>query len=219
MFAKTQTLKLLGALAAALVLAPAAVGADEVRVVRGLVVKADPAAKKLTIRPSAGPDVTLTVTDASRLAIGKKDATLKDVAEGKRVRATYTERGGMKELVVLRHAVTNSATLRKEVKQALTAAKSYTFQQKDKYEEELNEVLADVDDRIDQLEDEAKDAGAEAKAELQDKISRLKKQRTILSDRLGKVKSAGAEAWDDIKSGVNAAGEDLEKMLEDLFKD
>jgi hypothetical protein len=78
----------------------------------------------------------------------------------------------MKELVVLKYADTSAATLRQEVKQALAAAKLNTFQQKDKYEAELREVVNNLDDRIDQLEADAK---AEVKAKLQEQIAALKK--------------------------------------------
>ncbi len=208
------------ALAAVLIAGPAlgAARAAETAVVRGTVVKADATAKQVTVRPADGKDVTLAVTAASRLEVGGKPATVAQFKDGQRVRATYAEKGGTKEVVLLKPAVTSDEQLGKEVKQALGAAKSYTFQQKDKYEAELREVADNVDDRIDLLEVEAKDAGAEAKAKIQARIAELRKRRGALEDRLSKVKSATADAWDDVKAGVGAAAADLEKALGELFK-
>ncbi|HEY1191676.1 MAG TPA: hypothetical protein VGE74_28850 [Gemmata sp.] len=189
--------------------------AVETDVVRGLVVKADAGAKQVTVRPAAGPDVVLTVTDASRIMVGAKDATVRDIKQGQRVRATYTLRAGKKEVVSLRPSATTSAELHSKVKKTLAAAKTYTFQQKDKYAADLREVGHTLDDRIDHLEAEAKDAKADAKQKLQAEIDDLKKQRGALNDRLMTVQSATADTWDDVKSGVSKAASDLEKWLND----
>lgn len=205
-------------LAAVLLAGPGTARAAETAVVRGSVVKADATAKQITIRPADGKDVTLAAAAASRLEVGGKPATLDQFKDGQRVRATYAEKGGTKEIVLLKPAVTTDEQLGKEVKQALAAAKSYTFQQKDKYEAELREAADGVDDRIDQLEADAKDAGAEAKKKIQARIAELRKRRGALNDRLSKVGAATADAWDEFKAGVGDAGSELEKAIGELFK-
>jgi hypothetical protein len=188
-------------------------------VVRGQLIKIDASVHQVTVRPTSGADVTLAVTAGSQLKSGGKLATLARFNVGQRVRATYAEKNGVNEIVVLKPAVTTDEQLRKEINQALTTAKQYTFQQKDKYEAKLHETLNDVDDRIDHLEAEAKTAGTEAKARIRTHIAELKKHRTVLGERLEKAKSATADAWDNIKAGVGAAGTDLQKSLGELFKD
>ena len=186
--------------------------------VRGAVVKADAGAKQLTLRPAAGPDVTLAVTDASVLEVGGKKATVGDLKPGQRVRATYTERAGVKEVVVLRPAVT-TADLKSRVKQTLAAAKSYTFQHKGEYQTRLRGMAADVDDRLDSLEVEAQGATGEAKARLQTQIATLKKKRAALNDHLDAAESATADTWDELKTGAGKAASDLESTLHNIFKD
>jgi Cu/Ag efflux protein CusF len=192
--------------------------AEEATTIRGSVVKVDAAAKHVTVRPADGKDVVVAVTAASRLEAAGKPVTLDQFKNGQRVRVTYAARDGVNEIVRLKPAVTTDEELGREVKQALAAARSYTFEQKDKYEARLRDVADDIDDRIDRLEVEAKDAGAEAKAKLRTRIDDLKKRRGALNGRLAKVQSATADAWDDIKAGVGAAVYDLEKTLGDLFK-
>jgi hypothetical protein len=221
MTATLPVLRLLGPAPAVLLilLSAGAALAAETGVVRGRVVKADPAANRITVRPNAGPDMTFAVPAGSRLEAGGKPATLARFKEGQRVRVTYAEKGGTNEVILLKPAVTTDEELGREVRQALSAAKDYTFQQKEKYEAELQEVIADVDDRIDHLEAEAKDVGAEARQRLQARIADLKQKRANLYDRLGGVKSATADAWSDVRSGVNAAAADLERALNKLIKE
>jgi hypothetical protein len=190
--------------------------AADTQVVRGRVTKIDQTSKTVVIRPNEGAEVIVAVTDASRLEAGGKPATLAQLKEGQRVRVTYDPTA--KTLVSLKPVVTDE-DLGREVKQALAAAKEYTFRQKDKYAAELLEVAEDVEDRIDDLEARAKDAGAEAKAKIRAQIAELRKKKDALNGRLEKVKAATAEAWDDVKSGVGAAAAELEKALDRLFKD
>lgn len=212
----TRSAAALGVLA---VLGPA-VRADDVKtdVVRGLVVRADSGAKQITVRPAAGPDVTLAVTDASQLRVGAKGATVGDVKQGQRVRVTYTLRAGMKEIVVLRPAVTTTADLQRELKRALDATKTYTFQQKEWCEAELREVVSNLGDRIDHLRAEAKDAKADVRQRAEAEIARLEKQRDALNDRLATIRSATAETWEDVRGLVGKAVKDLEETLNDLLK-
>lgn len=219
MFRTPSALKGLGLVLGSL-LVPGAGRADDAKVdvVRGLVVRVEAGAQRVTVRPAAGPDVTLAVTDASQLQIGTKDATVGDIKQGQRVRATYTLRAGMKEVVALRPAVTTTADLRREVTRALGAAKKYTFQQKDRYEAELREVLNNTDDRIDHLRAEAKDAKADVRQRAEAEIARLKKQRDSLNDRLATVRPATAETWDEVRSGIGKAAVELGEVLDDILK-
>jgi hypothetical protein len=193
-----------------------AAGADT-HLVRGRVVKTDPAAKTVTVRPNEGADVTLAVTDASRLEVGGKPATVAQLKEGQRVRVSYTDKTN--QVVSLKPAVTTEEDLRREVKQALGAARDYTFRQKDKYEARLRGTAEDVQDRIDYLEARAKDAGAEAKERIRERIAELRKKKGVLNDKLDRVGSATADAWEDVKSGVGAAADDLQKALDRVFRD
>ncbi|MBX9582610.1 MAG: PRC-barrel domain-containing protein [Gemmataceae bacterium] len=203
----------LAVLVAGLVLA-AAPAAAEPEVVRGQVTKVASAADRLTIRTTAGKEITFAAVPGSRLEADGKPLALADLKEGRRVRVTYREAAGRKEVVALKPAVVTDEALKKEVGQALAAAKQYTFQQKDEYAERVRGVIADLDDRIDRLEAEAKDAGAEAEAKLRARLADLKKHRTALKDRLDKVGSAAADAWDDVKDGFSAAARELERVLD-----
>jgi hypothetical protein len=203
--------------AAVVLLSAGPAPAADTAVVRGRVTKIDRTSKTIVVRPNEGADVIVAVTDASRLEVGGKPATLAQVKEGRRVRVTYDPEA--KTLVSLKPAVTTDQDLGREVKQALAAVKDYSFRQKDKYAAQLREAAEDVEDRIDDLEARAKDAGAEAKAKIRAQIAELRKKKGVLNERLEKVRTATAEAWDDVKSGVGEAAAELEKVLDRLFKE
>ncbi|MBN9119721.1 MAG: hypothetical protein J0I06_11285 [Planctomycetes bacterium] len=65
---------------------------------------------------------------------------------------------------------------------------------------------------------EAKDAGADVRQRAGAEITRLKKQRDALNDRLATIKSATAKTWEEVRSGITKATADLEETLDDILK-
>lgn len=200
---------------ALLALTPFPAAAADTETVRGRVTTTDPAANRVGVRTTAGRDLVLAVTPGSRLTVGGKPVGLAELKAGHRVRVTYREADGAKELVALRPAVTTDADLKREVSEALAATRDYTHRRKDEYAERVRGVLDDLDDRIEALREEAAEAGADAKRRLEPRIAELKAKRAALDDRLGKVRAASAEAWDDVKEGFGDAARDLEQWLDD----
>ncbi|MBA4068050.1 MAG: hypothetical protein C0501_30970 [Isosphaera sp.] len=188
--------------------------ADEVQTARGQVVRADADANRVTVRTAAGKEVSLAVTPESKVGTAAKPTTLKQLTAGRKVRVTYQTRDGTDRLLTLVPAVTTDEDLGREVREALKAAKDYSFRQKDKYERELREVVDKVDDRIEDLRDRAKEAGADARAKIEEQVEELKKKRDALADRLGRAAPAAEDAWEDLKSGVGGAVEDLGQALD-----
>jgi cell division protein ZapA (FtsZ GTPase activity inhibitor) len=85
--------------------------------------------------------------------------------------------------------------VKREIKEAVAAAKSYSFNQKDQYEKRLRSVARDLDERIDDLQERASEARGEARAEVEKELKELKKKRVVLREKLAKVRSASADAW------------------------
>lgn len=101
-----------------------------------------------------------------------------------------------------------------QVRQTLQAVKNYSFEQKDEYQKRLQAVLPKLDQRIDNLKRQAEQASGQAKEEYRKQIPRLQKLRARVQDQLARVQSATPGAWQDIKTGVGAAVEDLQKAFE-----
>lgn len=185
------------------------------RTVWGRVSEVQPGGNQLTLKTRDGRELRLHVDAESRLLIEGRPAKLNQFKEGDRAQVTYAELPTGKDRVVrLAGMPATAADLKREVREALDAVKSYTFRQKDEYQKKLESLLEDVDGRLEDLRDRAEDVGAEARKELAREIELLRQKQQVIRDRLAKVKSAGADAWDDIKAGIGDALDDLQQAFE-----
>jgi hypothetical protein len=204
-----------GLLAAALTAAPgAADDAGKLLRARGKVTAVRPEAGQLTLRTLRGQELTLHVDQRSRLRQDDRDLRLNELKEGMQVRVTYRHADGKNHLVALSEGTPSAEAVRKEVREALDAIKSYTLQQKEEYARKLSEMLDDLNERIDDLKERAEAAGAQAKKEYAPQLQELQRKRDEVSRRLERVRQATPGAWEEIKQGVSSAVEDLQKALE-----
>lgn len=185
--------------------------------IRGRVTARDATAGSLTVKTGEGKDVALAVTPDTRLEAEGKPIPLAQFKEGQRVRATYEATGGVNRLVSLRPTAAGNK-VSQELGEAVRAVKDYAYKSKEEYQRKMRDALERVDDRIDELEDRAREGGAEARARVRDQVQELKQKRTELSNRLEKGRPATEDAWNEVKSGVSRAADDLQRAL-DQFRD
>ena len=107
-------------------------------------------------------------------------------------------------------ATTSKADVKKEVKEAYDATKAYTQEQMGAFQQEAETKLAEYKKGIDQLQSKAENLEGDAKAKAEQQLTALRQKRDALSEKLTDLSSSGANAWEQIKSGVDAALEDLE---------
>jgi hypothetical protein len=206
--------RLTAAALAFIVISPVARAADEPTTIRGSITRADTATGDVAVQTADGKTTILHVTKGTTVEVDGQAAKLADLTAGQRVRMTYRVADGRNEVVTLTARKTTGKDVAREAREALQAAKQYTFQQKAEYEKRLRQVVADLDDRIDDLEQRARESTADARKSLDQQVRDLKQKRAVVSERLEKVKAAGADAWDDLKTGVQKAVEDLQRALD-----
>ncbi len=85
---------------------------------------------------------------------------------------------------------------------------------KDAFREKLEAQLKEWNARIDLLKAKAEKAKAEAKIEYSKDIENLKAKRDALRGKLAEWQSAGSEAMESIKAGVEKAAADLKSAIE-----
>lgn len=105
-------------------------------------------------------------------------------------------------------------SVKQKVKEALQAAKNYTYDHKDEYAQKLQNVVDDVNAKIADLKARAEKAGAEAQAQLQPQIDELRQKGREVQRQLDKVQAATPAAWSEIKTRVSKALEDLQDAFE-----
>ena len=111
--------------------------------------------------------------------------------------------------------------LRKQAVGTLETAKKFTEQQKGEYQKKIESELTDLGKRIGELKERAETAKSDTLAALQVKIADLRERQKTAENKLGELKSATAQAWTEIKDGLDRAVTDLRKSYESaagLFK-
>lgn len=106
---------------------------------------------------------------------------------------------------------TTAADVKKESQEAMATAKEYTAQQKDAFYKKMQAELDEMQAKIDKLKEKAGKASEKTKAETEKKVQELEKQKEAAGKKLNVLKSAGAEVWGDLKSGMNKTLDDLKK--------
>jgi hypothetical protein len=195
---------------------PAYAAADRGVTVQGTVVSVQPDMGTFTVKSANGQELKLSVDPASQLRVTRNGASLKDFTAGASVLATYEMRDGKNRVL---SATVNPVTLgdvNKKVQNVLESAKNYTFEHKDEYAQKLQNVLDDVNAQIGGLKAKAEKAGAEARRQLQPQIDELRTKSLEVQRQLEKVKNASPALWNDIKSGVHNALQDLQTAFDNM---
>jgi hypothetical protein len=200
------------ALAMSLTGASIAFAADST--VTGRIIQLQPAEGRLTLQTSEGRKLELSLDSRSEVRLNHQDASLSQLKEGTRVRITYEPTDGKNRVISLRDAPVTAEEVQRELREALEAAKAYTFRQKEEYEKRLQPVLQDLDDRIDVLKEKAKGAAKEGRKRYAQAIEELRREREIVRHQLAKARAAAPGAWEEVKAGVGAAWDDLRKAFQ-----
>jgi len=196
------------------VLASAALTAENRQTVKGRIREVSASTHRITLATDGGKELTFRVDKNSRLERKDREVGLDEFKKGMRVKITYESRGGERRVVSMTPVTVSAEEVRTEIREALQSAKSYTYRQRDKYRERLERVLKRADNRIDELRDQAAQAGDQAKKKYHEQIKQLRRVRDKARTQLKRLKSATPEAWEDFKSGVRSAFEDLRKAFE-----
>jgi chromosome segregation ATPase len=114
----------------------------------------------------------------------------------------------------------NSATAteteaKKEVQEAVEAVTNLAGEKAKEFQETMKKKLASIDQRIDALKSKATQAAVAGKTELQEQIQKLSEKRQALQKKLEDLGSRAEGAWEEMKTGLEAAYDDLEKAVDE----
>ncbi len=109
----------------------------------------------------------------------------------------------------------SSEDVKRETGKALETTKTYLAQQKEKYQKDAESTLNDLNDKIKGLQSKAEQAGTDTKAKYNEIIEGLRKKQGEAQNKLNDLKAKSADAWEDIKSGMDAALENLKNSYSD----
>ena len=104
-------------------------------------------------------------------------------------------------------------TVIREAREAVTATKDYTIQQKDAFRRKVQTELDEMQVRITQLRGQVEHASGEARADIQKAIGELEKKKDLANKKVEAIHSATASSWEQVKSKTAAAMDDLRDSL------
>ena len=106
-------------------------------------------------------------------------------------------------------ATVSKEDVKKQAKEAYEATKVYTQEQMQAFREQTEARLAEYEKDIDQLQAKVEKLEGDAKARAEQQLTALRQKRDAVSEKMKELGSSSAGAWEQIKSGIEAALEDL----------
>jgi uncharacterized protein HemX len=106
-------------------------------------------------------------------------------------------------------AAVTKEDVKNKAAEAYDTTKAYTQEQMQAFREQTESRLAEYEKEIDQLQAKAEKLEGDAKAKADQQLTVLRQKRDAVSEKLKELGSSSANAWEQIKSGVDAAMEDL----------
>jgi len=107
-------------------------------------------------------------------------------------------------------------SVKKEAQETLEAAKKFAEKQKQEYQQKIQKELDGLSGRIEQLKEKARSATGDALTRLNQGIADLEKKKGDAQRKLDDMKTAGAEAWTKLKSGLDNAVNELKNTFQGL---
>jgi len=104
-----------------------------------------------------------------------------------------------------------SGSITKEVRETVEATKEYTIQQKEAFQQKVQEELSAVQQQITVLQGKTRDVSAGARADLQQSINELEKKKEKAKEKLGALRVATDDKWNAVKSSVDATLDDMKQ--------
>lgn len=115
-------------------------------------------------------------------------------------------------------AKVTSQEVKQEAKEAVETAKAYTYQQKDDYLNLMKAKMEDLDRQIQELqakaESKASEVKTQSKTEFNQAMEELRSKKQAAEAKYESLKSASAEAWNDMRSGMDSAMDEMSAAFE-----
>lgn len=104
--------------------------------------------------------------------------------------------------------------IKKEVKDVVETASAFTEQQKEEYQNQIEEKLKEYGEKIDDMIAQIDNIKKSASEELKREIAILRNKKEDVSKKIDAIKIANSIDWEELKVGIDNALADLEKALE-----
>jgi len=110
---------------------------------------------------------------------------------------------------------TTTNEVQQELGEATNSISNFASQKKDKVVAEYEEQMDNLDAKMKDLKARGSELKDDAKQEWEEQVAELEKKRQAAGERMEELKDSSGEAWEEVKSGFDAAWDDLKESMED----
>jgi len=110
-------------------------------------------------------------------------------------------------------AKTTTEDIKKEARDLVETARTYTMEQQQAYEQQLGQKLDEYARKVAVLKAQVATMTGAAKEDMQDKIGSLHTKVEDMKNKAQELQAASGAAWDDLKEGLDKAEDDLEEAF------
>jgi hypothetical protein len=123
--------------------------------------------------------------------------------------SNYYQKGG-KNMKVRRLGFVSVLTMAFVLGGLLSAGSDTQKEEREGYKKEVQEKLKALDKKIDELKGKAAELKGEVKTEFNNEMTELRRKQKAAKKEWKEVKRAAANKWEKVKSGMDAAVQDME---------
>jgi predicted RNase H-like nuclease (RuvC/YqgF family) len=116
---------------------------------------------------------------------------------------------GEKDQPQSKSGTVSSDDVKKEAKEAYETTKAYTQEQMQAVRKQIETKLDEYGKEIDQLQAKAEKLEGDAKAKVEQQLTALRQKRDAVAEKVKELGSSSGNAWEQLKSGIDAAMEEL----------
>jgi len=107
--------------------------------------------------------------------------------------------------------------VKEEAKEAVETTMAYTQAKKEQIQNALAAKVEDYEQKLQELQDQGEKLTAEGKDAFNDQVAELQKKKEALEQKVRELQSSSGKAWEDLKAGIDAAAEDLDRALDEAI--
>ena len=112
---------------------------------------------------------------------------------------------------------TTPADIKKEAADLAKTTMAYTEEQKALYQEKIQEKMQQYSQKFGELQAKMLMLNEQAKANLAAEMESLNRKKQEIAEKAGELQNAGGEAFADLKKGLDASLEEMDKAVDEAL--
>jgi len=121
------------------------------------------------------------------------------------------------EKAKVENLATTPADIKKEAEDLAKTTMAYTEEQKALYQKKIQEKMQQYSQKFVELQAKMVMLNEQAKANLAAEMESLNRKKQEIAEKAGEIQAAGGEAFGDLKKGLDASLEEMDKAVDEAI--